>query len=94
MILRYGVIMGTFLFLPFPLDHGAGHYYYYAAIGNPQNHVASSRMQPMTKPAQPYQHLDCVALVNKALQVRSSKWFAQVHNTLAVAGLKLTTFVL
>ncbi len=73
------------------------HYYYYDAIGNPQNHVASTRMQPMTKQVQPYQHLDPprqlpnVSLVNEARKV---KWFAQVHNTLAVAWLKLTTFVL
>ena len=47
----------------------------------------------MAKQAQPCQHLDCdipprqlpnVTLVNEASNV---KWFAQVHNTLAVAGL-------
>ena len=36
-------------------DHNADHnYYYYAAIGNPQNHASLSRMQSMTKQAQPY----------------------------------------
>ena len=49
-------------------------------------------------PCTAYQHLDCnipsnsvpnIALVNEARKV---KWIAQAHNTLAVAGLKLTTF--
>ena len=46
--------------------------------------------------AQTYEHLDCdietstqCAWVDEASEV---KWFAQVHNTLAVAGLDLTTF--
>ncbi len=54
----------------------------------------------MVKQVQPYQQLDCdipsrqlsnVALVNKASKV---KWFAQVYNTFALTGLKLTTFAL
>ena len=40
---------------------GAGHHYYHAAIGNPQNHIALNySIQPMTKQVQPYQQLDRV----------------------------------
>ena len=77
------------------IDHGAGHLRR-ATIGNPQNHIALTGMQPLTKQAQLYQHLDCdkppnVALVNEASKV---KWFAQVHNNSDVVGLELATFVL
>ncbi len=74
--------------------------HYYAAVGNPKNHITLNySIQPMTKQVQPYQQLDCVIsarqLPNIAVVNETSKfikWFAQVHHTLAIAGLELTAF--
>ena len=80
--------------------HGAGHYYCLIIIRKSSEPFRSllGYLQPMANYwlAQTYQHVDCDIPLNK-YPVRSGrsskvKWFAQVHNTLAVAGLKLTTF--